>query len=180
MSKHRVRQIHSHWCFIPAIHFFYKHQPNFISLVASTPSNLKSQKMGFSTAWVWVWVLVLKMLQTNVERFSLFHENNQFQFSESLVLTTCSYLRLLLHPAGPKRFYLFSFYFIFQKKSTFYNMFHIFFLKIIIVWLDAGLKFGKIRQTFFSSCMVFFLFLLLSVLFLIFCHLFLKFLLILF
>ncbi len=46
--------------------------------------------MGFSTAWVWVWVLVLRMLQTNVERFSLFHENNQFQFSNSLVLTTCT------------------------------------------------------------------------------------------
>jgi hypothetical protein len=80
--------------------------------------------MGFSTAWVWVWVLVLRMLQTNVERFSLFHENNQFQFSESLVLTTCSCLRLLFHPAGPKRFYLFSFYFIFQKKSSFSNMFY--------------------------------------------------------
>jgi hypothetical protein len=45
---------------------------------------------------------VVRLQQTNVEWFSLFHENNQFQFSESLVLTTCSCLRLLLHPTVPK------------------------------------------------------------------------------
>ncbi len=67
------------------------------------PSSLKSQKMRFSTGWVWVWVLVLRMLQTNVERFSLFHENNQFQFSKSLVLTTCSCMWLLPQAADPKR-----------------------------------------------------------------------------
>jgi hypothetical protein len=77
--------------------------------------------------------------------------------------------------------YLFIFYFLFQKDSSFSNMFcnennfkKLLYFCLIRYRFEVWKK--KTNLIFFSS-MVFFLFLLLSILFFIFCHLFLNFLL---
>jgi hypothetical protein len=66
----------------PAILFFLKHQPNFISLDVSTHQPEVTKDGVFHRVDMSLGA-GLRMLQTNVERFSVFHEKSQFQFSES-------------------------------------------------------------------------------------------------